>query len=87
MVKQIEDLSKYLEGAAQYLMSYSEDQKAFLQDFFIKIKNMCTADLPRELPPDRGLGDDHQIEILPGSKPTIKPPYKQSPAEQLLIKQ
>ena len=32
-------------------------QKAFLQDFFIKIKNVCPADLPRELPPDRGLRD------------------------------
>ena len=68
-------------------MSCSEDQKTFLQEFFTKIRNVCPADLPRELPPDRGLGDVHEIEILPGSKPTTKPPYKQSLAEQLLIKQ
>ena len=45
------------------------------------IKDVCPADLPKELPPDRGLGDVHDVEVEPGSKIPSKPPYKQSPAE------
>ncbi|MCO5579131.1 hypothetical protein L7F22_032983 [Adiantum nelumboides] len=44
------------------------------QDVFID-------DIPGELPPKRG-DDDHMIELIPGSSPTNKPPYRVSHAQQ-----
>ncbi|MCO5586969.1 hypothetical protein L7F22_040914 [Adiantum nelumboides] len=44
------------------------------QDVFID-------DIPRELPPKRG-DDDHAIELIPGSSPPNKPPYRVSQAQQ-----
>ncbi|MCO5612738.1 hypothetical protein L7F22_067007 [Adiantum nelumboides] len=38
-------------------------------------------DIPRELPPKRG-DDDHMIELIPGSSPPNKPPYRVSQAQQ-----
>ena len=52
----------------------------------MEIKDVCPTDPPKELPPDRGSGDVHNVEVEPGSKIQLKPPYKQSPAEKLLIK-
>ncbi|MCO5607608.1 hypothetical protein L7F22_061805 [Adiantum nelumboides] len=38
-------------------------------------------DIPRELPPKRG-DDDHMIELISGSSPPNKPPYRVSQAQQ-----
>ncbi|MCO5571091.1 hypothetical protein L7F22_024823 [Adiantum nelumboides] len=38
-------------------------------------------DIPGELPPKRG-DDDHMIELIPGSSPPNKPPYRVSQAQQ-----
>ncbi|MCO5581530.1 hypothetical protein L7F22_035416 [Adiantum nelumboides] len=38
-------------------------------------------DIPGELPPKRG-DDDHAIELIPGSSPPDKPPYRVSQAQQ-----
>ncbi|MCO5553939.1 hypothetical protein L7F22_007465 [Adiantum nelumboides] len=38
-------------------------------------------DIPGELPPKQG-DDDHAIELIPGSSPPNKPPYRVSQAQQ-----
>ena len=40
-----------------------------------------TDSIPRELSPSRG-EDDHKIELIPGSSPPNKPPYRVSLAQQ-----
>ncbi|MCO5552532.1 hypothetical protein L7F22_006044 [Adiantum nelumboides] len=38
-------------------------------------------DIPSELPPKRG-DDNHRIDLIPGSSPPNKPPYRVSQAQQ-----
>ena len=38
-------------------------------------------DIPSEMLPSRGM-DDHNIELIPGSTPPNKPPYRVSQAQQ-----
>ena len=52
------------------------------QEEFLKQYHDCFADsLPSELPPLRG-SDDHRIDLVPGSAPTNRPPYRVSCAQQ-----
>ncbi len=39
------------------------------------------------MPPDRAVNDVHHIPLLPNVQPPVKKMYRQSPAEQLLIKE
>ena len=48
-----------------------------LQEF----QDIFTDDIPNEMPPSRG-PNDHSIELLPGSSPPNKPPYRVSQAQQ-----
>jgi len=52
-----------------------------LSNFLLEFKDVFTDDVPRELPPIRGK-DDHAIDLIPGSSPPNKPPYRVSPAQQ-----
>ena len=55
----------------------SQDQQGFLTKY-----KQCFADeLPNELPPSRG-DDDHKIDLVPGSSPPNRPPYRVSYAQQ-----
>ena len=56
-----------------------EDMK--LSNFLSEYQDIFTNDIPGELPPVRG-DDDHMIELLPGSSPPNKPPYRVSQAQQ-----
>ena len=51
-----------------------------------KFKGVFTADLPKYVPLDRGLGDVHVIPIKPGTEPIARKMYRHHPKEQLLIK-
>ena len=42
-------------------------------------------ELPKKLPPERGINDTHCIELQAGSKPVSKAPYKVSPQEHAII--
>ena len=45
---------------------------------FLHSFNSCFADeIPNKLPPSRG-EDDHSIDLVPGSSPPNKPPYRVS---------
>ncbi|MCO5562216.1 hypothetical protein L7F22_015842 [Adiantum nelumboides] len=52
-----------------------------LSKFLNQFQDIFIDDIPRELPPKRG-DDDHAIELIPGSSPPNKPPYRVSQAQQ-----
>ena len=52
-----------------------------LSNFLHEFQDVFTDDIPRELPPKRG-EDDHAIDLLPGTSPPNKPPYRVSQAQQ-----
>ncbi|MCO5599007.1 hypothetical protein L7F22_053106 [Adiantum nelumboides] len=52
-----------------------------LSNFLDQFQDVFIDDIPKELPPKRG-DDDHMIELIPGSSPPNKPPYKVSQAQQ-----
>ena len=56
-----------------------EDRDNF--NFLSKFQDLFIDDIPTELPPTRGIYD-HTIELLPGSSPPNKPPYRVSQAQQ-----
>ena len=53
------------------------EQKVFLDEFF----DCFTNSIPGALPPSRG-EDDHKIDLIPGTTPPNKPPYRVSLAQQ-----
>ncbi|MCO5551366.1 hypothetical protein L7F22_004868 [Adiantum nelumboides] len=52
-----------------------------LSKFLNQFQDVFIGDIPGELPPKRG-DDDHAIELIPGSSPPNKPPYRVSQAQQ-----
>ncbi|MCO5548421.1 hypothetical protein L7F22_001877 [Adiantum nelumboides] len=52
-----------------------------LSKFLNQFKDVFIDDIPGELPPKRG-DNDHAIELIPGSSPPNKPPYRVSQAQQ-----
>ena len=48
-----------------------------LSNFLSQYQDVFTDDIPGVLPPKRG-DDDHMIELLPGSSPPNKAPYRVS---------
>ncbi|MCO5579331.1 hypothetical protein L7F22_033186 [Adiantum nelumboides] len=52
-----------------------------LSNFLNQFQDVFIDDIPGELPPKRR-DDDHMIELIPGSSPPNKPPYRVSQAQQ-----
>ncbi|MCO5593943.1 hypothetical protein L7F22_047962 [Adiantum nelumboides] len=52
-----------------------------LSKFLNQFQDVFIDDIPGELPPKRG-DDDHAIELIPGSSPPNKSPYRVSQAQQ-----
>ncbi|MCO5546950.1 hypothetical protein L7F22_000389 [Adiantum nelumboides] len=52
-----------------------------LHSFLNEHAELFIDDIPSELPPKRG-DDDHRIDLIPGSSPPNKPPYRVSHAQQ-----
>ncbi|MCO5609714.1 hypothetical protein L7F22_063946 [Adiantum nelumboides] len=52
-----------------------------LSNFLNQFQDVFIDDIPRELPPKSG-DDDHMIELILGSSPPNKPPYRVSQAQQ-----
>ena len=76
ITSQIFDTQDLPEGSLQHLLEASEDIRPKLREFFKKFMDVLPAELPKELPPDRGLKDVHTIELYPESRPPNKPAYK-----------
>ena len=47
----------------------------------MKYADIFLPELPEQLPPNQGLGDEHIIETTPDATPPSKSAYQQSPAE------
>ncbi len=86
LTSQIYEAEDLPEGSLQHLLDCPEEIREELRRFFQEYSDVMPSELPKELPPDRGLKDVHTIELYPDARVPCKAPYKQSPAEQLLIK-
>ncbi|MCO5614971.1 hypothetical protein L7F22_069257 [Adiantum nelumboides] len=51
------------------------------QEFLNSFKDCFADEIPNDLPPSHG-EDDHKIELIPGSSPPNRPPYRVSYAQQ-----
>ena len=76
LTSQIFDTQDLPEGSLQHLLSCSEEVRPKLKDFFKEFADVLPVELPKSLPPDRGLKDVHTIDLYEGSKPPNKPAYK-----------
>ena len=86
LTTQIFETQDLPEGSLPHLLESDENIRPRMRKFFQDFRDVLPADLPKKLPPDRGLKDVHTIDLYPDARPPNKPAYKQSPAEQLLIK-
>ena len=74
------------DGAVPHLSSLPKEQRGVLDHLLKEFKGVFPAKLPKYVPPDRGLGDVHEILVKPGKEPIGRKMYHYSPKEQLLIK-
>ena len=74
------------EGAVPHLLGLPEEQRGVLDHLLKEFKGVFPPELPKTVPPDRGLGDVHEIPVKPGTEPISRKMYRHSPKEQLLIK-
>ncbi|MCO5611395.1 hypothetical protein L7F22_065648 [Adiantum nelumboides] len=85
LVVENENLKRTLEMQTTRLMQLEEEVKEYkrsLVDLNALKERICFIDdIPGELPPKRG-DEDHAIELVPGSSPPNKPPYRVSQAQQ-----
>lgn len=51
------------EGAVPHLLSTSEDERPTMSHIFREFKDVFPSELPRNTPPDRKLGDVHDIPL------------------------
>ena len=75
-----------LYGAVPHLLGLPKEQRGVLDHLLKEFKGVFPAELPKYVPPDRGLGDVHEIPVKPGTEPIARKIYCHSPKEQLLIK-
>ena len=74
------------DGAVPHLLGLPKKQRGVLDHLLKELKGVFAAELPKYVPPDRGLGDVHEIAVKPGTEPIARKMYRHSPKEQLLIK-
>ncbi|MCO5573570.1 hypothetical protein L7F22_027342 [Adiantum nelumboides] len=68
----------FAQESKQHELSIEQkDQQEFLNSF----KDCFADEIPNDLPPSRG-EDDHKIELITGSSPLNRPPYRVSYAQQ-----
>ena len=75
------------DGLLPHLLGLPKEQRGVLDHLLKEFKGVLPAELPKYVPPDRGLGDVQEIPVKPGTEPIARKMYCHSPKEQLLIKQ
>ena len=73
-------------GAVPHLLCLPKEQRGVLDHLLKEFKGVFPAELPKYVPPDRRLGDLHEIPVKPGTEPIAMKMYHHSPKEQLLIR-
>ena len=89
---QVETLQELFHGkpdlpdsAVPHLLGLPEEQRGVLEHILKEFKSLFP-ELPKHIPPDRGLGDVHEIPIKPGTESIARNMYCNNPTAQLLIK-
>ena len=76
LTTQIFDTQDLPEGNLQHSLECPEDIRPGLKEFLKEFRNVLPAELPKKLPPDRGLKDVHTIDLYPEARAPNKPAYK-----------
>ncbi len=76
LTTQIFDTQDLPEGSLQHLLECKEEVRPRLREFFKEFSDVLPAELPKRLPPNRGLQDVHTIDLYPETRPPNKPAYK-----------
>ena len=63
------------DGAVPHLLDLPKEQRGVLDHLLKEFKNVLPAQLPKYVPPDRGLGNVHAIPIKPGTEPIGRKMY------------
>ena len=74
------------DGAVPHLLGIPEERRGVLEQILKEFNSVFIAELPKHIPPDRGLEDVHEIPIRPGTEPIARKIHRHSLKEQLLIK-
>ena len=69
------------EGAVPHLLHAKPEERPVLENILTKFKDIFLPSLPTYVPPQRGLGDEHKINLKAGAKPAAKKLYRHSPQE------
>ena len=52
-----------------------------MHDLLAEFRDVFPPELPKQYPPDRGLGDAHEIPLVADAKPVKRQMYRHSPKE------
>lgn len=72
----IYDMGDLPEGAITHIVTAKEEVKGKLEKLFKDYEDVFPPKLPMEIPPNRGLGDEHKIAVEKDSKPPAKSAYR-----------
>ena len=64
-----------LDGAVPHLLGLPEEQRGVMEHILKELKSMFQAELPKHVPPDRRLGDVHEMSIKPDTEPIARKMY------------
>ena len=67
------------DGAVPHLLAASDAQRPALRQLLTEYRDVFPSKLPKRYPPDRGLGDAHQIPLIDDAQPVKKAMYRHSP--------
>ena len=69
------------EGAVPHLLSCKPAERDDLKGLLKEFCSVFASELPKQLPPNRGLGDVHEIPTAPDTVPIRQRMYRHSPQE------
>ena len=69
LTTQIFETQDLPEGSLPHLLECDEHIRPRMRKFFQDFRDVLPADLPKKLPPDRGLKDVHTIDLYPDARP------------------
>ena len=63
-------------GSSKHIKELPTKIQDTLQSILKDYRDVFPAELPKQLPPDQGLGDVHSIPLIPGAVPPSKYMYR-----------
>ena len=74
------------DGAVPHLLGLPQERRGVLEHILKEFNSVFIAELPKHVPPDRGLAAVHEIPIMLATEPIARKMYCHSSKKQLLIK-